>query len=110
MYNLLTSEELIVLVKSMDIEDWNFPPADAVEDAAEAMPPKPPLRAYLVAMRTLREKDYSYQEIADWLTGILKVKIKRNQIAYLLTAPREELEGLEREEDDSDRADAESGT
>jgi cation transport regulator ChaC len=71
------------------------------------MPRKVPLQSYKHAMLKLREKGYSYQEVAVWLSKQLDVPVTRNQVAYVVNMEpdleQEEAEA-EREAEDTARA------
>lgn len=73
------------MVDLMNPEDIELPPPEALDDAADMMPIKVPLKDYRSAMQKLRDKNYSYQEIAKWMSDSLGVKVSRNQVAYVLT-------------------------
>jgi hypothetical protein len=88
------------ILTSMNPEEPEFPPADAVEREAEEMPLKLPLRNYKRAMDILREKGYSYQEVADWISKQLGVTVTRNQAAYIINLDPD----IEREEDAAEQA------
>ena len=91
----------------MNTEEAEFPPPDAVEEAADEMPQKAPLQSYRHAMLKLRKKGYSYQEVADWLSKQLDVPVTRNQVAYVVNMDpgiEQEEEEAEREAEDAARA------
>jgi hypothetical protein len=88
----------------MNSEEYVLPEPQELEAKAEAMPPKIRLSLYFSAMASLRQKDYSYQDIADWLTEELGVPIKRGQVSYVLNTPAVIQEEEEREEDLADEA------
>ncbi|MGC4071871.1 MAG: hypothetical protein QM760_05025 [Nibricoccus sp.] len=92
----------------MNSEQHELPTPDELEDIADAMPVKVPLANYRGVMVTLRSKNYSYQEIADWLAEALKVPVKRNQVSYILNTDPSVVEMDEQEEADSDAADERS--
>lgn len=93
----------MIITMNHDYEDELIDP-DTLADMSEAMPIKVPLRRYLTAMRNLRAKNYSYAEIADWMSTQLKVEITRSQVAYALTTPAG-LQALDEEQEDlADRA------
>lgn len=83
----------------------SFPDPEEIFNAAEAELPKLNLRRYRAAMSALRVKEYSFGDIAKWMTERLGVKVTRSQVAYVLTAPEgaldaeDEAEQLEREAD-----------
>lgn len=82
-----------------------LPNPNEIFEAADAEAPKLNLRHYAAAMRVLRAKDYSFADVAKWMSKKLGVEITRSQVAYILTAPDgaleadEEAEDLEREAD-----------
>lgn len=78
--------------------DNELPDPMILEKLAEEAPPKVPLRDYVSAMQTLREKRYSYQEIADWMQAQLGVEVTRSQVSYYLNAPPDVLEAEEMQE------------
>ncbi len=78
--------------------DNELPDPMIIEKLAEEAPPKVPFRDYLNAMQTLREKRYSYQEIADWMQAQLGVEVTRSQVSYYLNAPPDVLEAEEMQE------------
>ena len=88
----------------MNPEELDFPPPEVIEQAADDMPPKPPLREYRSAMISLREKGYSYQEIAAWLSEKLGAPIKRNQVTYVVNTDPLVQDIEEREETEEDEA------
>ena len=71
------------LTMNHDYEDELIDP-DVIADMSDSMPTKVPLRRYLTAMSNLRAKNYSYAEIAAWMSKQLKVDITRSQVAYAL--------------------------
>lgn len=83
----------------MNSEDMPFPSADELHLRAEAMPPKPPLRKYRKTMQSIKDKGYSYQDIADWMSKQLGVPIKRNQVSYMLTTSSLVLDAEEETDD-----------
>lgn len=89
----------------MNNDDLDFPPPEIVEQAADELPPKPPLRDYRTAMISLREKGYSYQEIAEWLSKTLGVSVKRNQVSYVVNTDPHVQDLEDREEAEEDEAD-----
>ena len=90
------------LTMNHDYEDELIDP-DVLADMSDSMPTKVPLRRYLTAMSNLRAKNYSYAEIAAWMSKQLKVDITRSQVAYALNIPasiqaeEDKLEALEDE-------------
>lgn len=92
------------IVDLMNSEECVLPEPQELEAKAEAMPPKVRLGLYVSAMLSLRQKDYSYQDIADWLTEELGVPIKRGQVSYVLNTPAVVQEEEERNEDLADEA------
>jgi hypothetical protein len=68
----------------MPTEDADFTPPQVLQEEALGMPSKVPLKDYREVMETLRDKGYSYQEIADWLGERLGVEINRHQIVYVV--------------------------
>ena len=92
----------------MNPEQNELPTPEELEAAADALPVKVPLADYRDVMATLRAKNYSYQDIADWLADALKVPVKRNQVSYILNTEPTVLAMEEREEADSDEADEHS--
>lgn len=81
----------------------DLPDPDVLDQLAEEAPVKVPLRDYRSAMFKLREKNYSYQEIAKWLTENLGVSVTRNQVSYIINATPDDL----LEDEMEDREDAE---
>jgi hypothetical protein len=77
-----------------------------LERLAEEAPPKVPLRDYRTAMQALREKRYSYQDIANWMSEHLNVEVSRSQVSYILNAPPDVLQ-QEEDEERMDEADEE---
>ena len=56
-------------------------------------------------MFTMREKGYSFQEIAAWLSEKLGIAVKRSQVAYILTTPSDAQLEAEQRENMMDEAD-----
>ncbi len=50
------------------------------------MPPKINLRNYQGALQKMRDKGYSFREIALWATETLGIEVNRSQVVYILTA------------------------
>ncbi len=65
-------------------DELTFPPAEFVMKRSAAMPPKVPLKDYREALCGLREKGYSFQEIANWISELLGVEVNRNQVVYVV--------------------------
>ncbi len=92
----------------MSNEEYLLQSPETVFERALKMPPKVNLRDYLEAMEALRDKGYSYREIADWLAEMLGVEINRGQVVYLLNAHPAALDmeaEQEQAEEDLDRRD-----
>ena len=71
---------------------------ESLENEASEMPEKIDLLDYRGSMITMREKGYSYQEVAKWLSEKLGISITRNKIAYVVnTDPT--LQDIENQEE-----------
>ena len=79
-----------------------------LEEIANSMPIKVNVRHYISAMRRLREKRYSFGDIATWMTEHLGVEITRSQVTYALNTPPEILAEDEEQEAMEDEAEANS--
>lgn len=77
-------------------------PPDTLEELAAKAPPMVNLWEYKNAMEILREKDYSYQDVADWLNERLGSEVTRNQVAYVLNA-HPMARKLEEEQEEGER-------
>jgi hypothetical protein len=82
-----------------------FPAREIIERQAAEMPPKVPLWDYRAAMEELRDKGYSYGEIADWISDRLGVTVTRNRVAYVINAHPLAQEKEEKEDEEEELAD-----
>lgn len=99
--------EMLNMFVNMNTEESEFPQPEVLEEAADEMPRKVPLQSYKHAMLKLREKGYSYQEVAVWISKQLDVPVTRNQVAYVVNMepdPEQEEAEVEREAEDAARA------
>ena len=80
------------------------PPPDILEHEAEQEPNRRLLRDYFGAIRTLREKGFSFRDIAEWLTE-RGVEADHNAVYRVFTrkiTPMEDLEEQEREREEAE--------
>lgn len=102
---MFEKREMVSLFLLMNSDELNFPDPDELVREAGAMPPKVPLRDYFEALSAMRDKGYSYAEIAQWISEKLGVEISRNRVAYVLNTPPEVQDAEEHAEDMEDQAD-----
>ena len=67
---------------------------------AESMAIKVPLGDYRAAMQLMKDKGYSYREVAEWISEKLGVQITRHKVAYVLNTDPMVQELEDREEHD----------
>ncbi|MEO6002287.1 MAG: hypothetical protein ABIZ04_21160 [Opitutus sp.] len=75
--------KVFVLSNDMNPAD-DLPDPRELEMEAESMPAKVPLADYRAAMQAMKDKGYSYREVAEWIEKKLGVQITRHQVAYVL--------------------------
>jgi hypothetical protein len=90
--------DLLIMLQTMNSDERDLPSPDALEDEVHLMPPKVPLRHYYGALKAMRDKGYSYAEVAQWISQKLGLEISRNKVAYLLNTPAHVLEAEDEEE------------
>src|SRR6266540_1197412 len=82
-----------------------LPDPRELEMEAESFPKKVPLADYRRAMQALKDKGYSYREVAEWIEKKVGVPITRHQVAYVLNTDPTIQELDEREEHDEQMMD-----
>ncbi len=99
---VLTLCRYLTFLDSMNQND--LPDPRLLAEEAEVMPPKLPLRNYRDSMMSLRDKGYSYREIAEWLAERLGIEVNRNQVAYVVAADPA-VQALEEQEEAAEELD-----
>lgn len=71
----------------MNPEDIEIPSPEEVLEEVENMGRKVHLGSYRESLEAMRNKGYSYAEIAAWFSKRLDAEITRSQVSYVINAP-----------------------
>jgi len=91
----------------MNTEELPIPSPYELSDEVEQLPRKVVLRHYRQPMQQMRDKGYSFREIAEYFAEKLVVEVNRNQVVYLLSEDPSVIENENKEDEEENELDHE---